>query len=78
VAKCDLLNENVTRFIHPQAGGLKNPSGLAFGDDGYFYVGSRGSRQILRYRLADGSPDRQPFINDLDDEPEFIERVDRR
>jgi hypothetical protein len=77
VAKCDLLSEQVTPFIHPQAGGLKNPSGLAFGDDGYLYVASRGSRQILRYRLSDGWPDRRPFIDHLDDEPEFIESVAR-
>jgi hypothetical protein len=55
---------------------LENPSGLAFGDDGYFYVASRGSRQILRYRLSDGVPDLKPFIDQLDDEPEFMERVD--
>ncbi len=78
VAKCDLASEKVTSFIQPQAGGLKNPSGMAFGDDGYIYVGSRGSRQILRYRLSDGLPDRQPFIDNLDDEPEFIARVDRQ
>ena len=78
VVKCDLRSEQVAPFIHPQAGGLKNPSGLAFGDDGYFYVASRGSRQILRYRLSDGWPDRHPFIDHLDDEPEFIEPVGRR
>jgi hypothetical protein len=55
---------------------LENPSGLAFGDDGYFYVARRGSRQILRYRLSDGVPDLKPFIDQLDDEPEFRERVD--
>ena len=76
VVKCDLRREQVTPFIQPQAGGLKNPSGLAFGDDGYFYVASRGSRQILRYRLSDGVPDLKPFIDQLDDEPEFMERVD--
>jgi hypothetical protein len=76
VVKCDLRREQVTLFIQPQAGGLKNPSGLAFGDDGYFYVASRGSRQILRYRLSDGVPDLKPFIDQLDDEPEFMERVD--
>lgn len=75
VVKCDLHNEQVVPFIHPKAGGLNNPSGLAFGDDGYFYVASRGSRQILRYRLADGLPDKHPFIDDLEDEPEFIEPV---
>ena len=39
VVKCDLVSEKVSSFIHPEAGGLQNPSGLAFGNDGYFYVG---------------------------------------
>lgn len=78
VVKCDLPRGLVTPFIHPKAGGLDNPSGLAFGDDGYFYVGSRGTHQILRYRLSDGLPDRRPFIDNLDDEPEFIEMVTPR
>ena len=78
VVKCDLHSEQVMPFIHPKAGGLNNPSGLAIGDDGYFYVASRGSRQILRYRLSDGWPDKHPFIDHLEDEPEFIESVHLR
>lgn len=78
VVKCDLRAGKVTPFIQPKAGGLNNPSGLAFGDDGYFYVGSRGSHQILRYRITDGRPDRRPFIDNLDDEPQFIEPVRSR
>jgi hypothetical protein len=73
VVKCDLHSEKVAPFIRPKAGGLDNPSGLAIGEDGFFYVASRGTRQILRYRLDDGSPDRRPFIDELEDEPEFIE-----
>ena len=72
VVKCDLHSEKVEPFIHPKAGGLDNPSGIAIGDDGYFYAASRGSRQILRYRLSDGWPDKHPFIDELEDEPEFI------
>ncbi|MEO6741900.1 MAG: hypothetical protein ABIP20_16775 [Chthoniobacteraceae bacterium] len=75
VAKCDLLTGQVSPFIHPKTGGLNNPAGLAFGEDGYLYVASRGSRQILRYRLSDGWPDRRPFIDDLEDDPEFIALV---
>jgi hypothetical protein len=77
VVRCDLRTERVTPFIAPKAGGLKNPSGLGFGDDGYLYVASRSSRQILRYRLEDGAPDRRPFIDNLQDEPQFIEPVTR-
>jgi hypothetical protein len=78
VVKCDVRNGEVTPFIHPKAGGLNNPSGLAAGSDGYFYVGSRGTHQVLRFRMFDGLPDRRPFIDHLDDEPEFIEPVVRR
>jgi sugar lactone lactonase YvrE len=78
VVKCDLRNETVMPFIREKAGGLNNPAGLAFGDDGWFYVASRSSRQILRYRLADGSPDRSPFIDGLPDDPEFIELMAQR
>ena len=77
VVKCDLLTERVSPFIRPKSGGLKNPSGLAFGGDGWFYAGSRGTRHILRYRMSDGSPDARPFIDELEDEPEFLERADR-
>ena len=73
VSKCDLKTGNVTPFIEARAGGLKNPAGLALGDDGYFYVASRGSRQILRYQLTDARPDKRPFIDNLRDDPEFIE-----
>jgi DNA-binding beta-propeller fold protein YncE len=75
VVKCDLRNERVAPFIHPKSGGLDNPSGLAIADDGYLYVASRGSRKILRYQLSDGVPDMHPFIDDLADDPEFIEPV---
>jgi DNA-binding beta-propeller fold protein YncE len=78
VVKCDLRTERISPFIAPRAGGLKNPSGLAFGDDGYLYVASRSSRQILRYRLENGAPARRPFIDNLQDEPQFIEPVTRR
>lgn len=77
VSKCDLLSGTVTPFIQPRAGGLKNPSGLAFGNDGFLYVASRGTRQILRYRIADALPDIRPFIDDLKDDPEFIELMAR-
>ncbi len=78
VVKCDLKTGQVSSYIHPKSGGLNNPSGLALGNDGYLYVASRGSHQILRYRLSDGWPDKHPFIDKLEDEPEFIEAVDPR
>lgn len=74
VARCDLNSGQVAAFIRPKAGGLNNPSGMAFGSDGYFYVGSRGTRQVLRFSLK-GAPERKPFIHNLEDEPEFIAEV---
>ncbi len=75
VARCDLRSESVSAFVHAKAGGLKNPAGLALGNDGYFYVASRSTKQILRFRASDGAPDAGPFIDGLEDEPEFFERV---
>jgi hypothetical protein len=45
---------------------------MAFGDDGFLYVASRNSKEILRYGGIDGRPCGKPFINDLADNPEFL------
>jgi hypothetical protein len=50
---------------------------MAFGDDGFFYVASRNSKEILRYGSADGRPHGKPFIKDLADNPEFLMLVRR-
>jgi hypothetical protein len=54
------------------AGGLRAPAGMAFGPDGMLYVCSREGRQVLRFDAATGEPDTKPFLDDLDDFPEFI------
>jgi streptogramin lyase len=77
IARYNLRTEIVRQFIAPRAGGLKNPSGLAVGNDGYIYVASRTSRQILRYRIEDGAADNRPFIDELQDEPQFITPIMR-
>ena len=53
------------------------PAGMAFGDDGFLYVASRNSKEILRYGGIDGRPRGKPFINDLADNPEFLMLVAR-
>jgi len=58
---------------------LSAPAGMAL-DKKWLYVCSRESREVLRYRLNDGSPDSLPFIPcdelcDKDDGPEFILKV---
>ena len=55
---------------------IDKPIQLAVGGT-TLYVGNRGSRQILRFRLSNGLPDAKPFIDELEDEPEFIELVDQ-
>lgn len=77
VSKCNLQTGAVTPFIQPRAGGLKNPAGMAFGNDGFLHIASRGSRQVLRYRIDGALPDKKPFIDDLKDDPEFIELMSR-
>ena len=58
------------------AGGLRAPAGMAFGPDGRLYVASRESKQILRFDPESGKPDAAPFIDALEDFPEFIALVD--
>ena len=65
----------VTTLIEPGAGGLRAPAGMAFGPDGWLYVSSRETKQILRFDASTGKPDATPFIDDLQDFPEFISLV---
>ena len=65
-------------LIEPEAGGLRAPAGMAHGPDGKLYVCSRETRQILRYDATTGEPDDPPFIDDLEDFPEFIAIVGDR
>lgn len=62
----------VRTVVAPGAGGLRGPAGMALGPDGMLYVSSREGKQILRFELATGTPDPVPFIDALDDFPEFI------
>ena len=66
----------LTTLVESGAGGLRAPAGMAFGPDGRLYVGSRESRQILRFNASTGKPDPAPFIDDLKDYPEFIALVE--
>jgi DNA-binding beta-propeller fold protein YncE len=66
------LHENATSvFVESKSGGLNGPAGMAFGDDGFLYVASRNSKEILRY-TSDGQPYDEPFVKDLADNPEFL------
>jgi DNA-binding beta-propeller fold protein YncE len=67
------LTRNVTSvFVRSKSGGLNGPAGMAFGDDGFLYVASRNTKEILRYDAGDGRPSSEPFIKELADKPEFL------
>lgn len=72
----DPQSGKATTLVAPGAGGLNAPAGLAFGPDGKLYVASREGKQILRFDAATGTPDSQPFIDALEDFPEFISLVE--
>jgi hypothetical protein len=62
-----VVGTNLTPTIHATGG-------LAIPGDGYLYVASRKSQQILRYPLASPTTasDGSVFLDALPDEPEFI------
>jgi hypothetical protein len=66
----DLSGGSPRVFLDENAG-IDAGSSLAI-LDGHLYVGSRKARAILRFGLADGTPDPRPFIADLPDNPEFF------
>jgi hypothetical protein len=68
----DTETGELSPLIAPGAGGLQAPAGMAFGPDGKLYVCSREGRQVLRFDAETGEPDAQPFLDDLEDFPEFI------
>ncbi len=77
VFSVNTVSGDVARLIEPGAGGLEAPAGLAFGPSGKLYVCSRETKQILRFDFETGKPDPQPFIDGLNDYPEFISLVGR-
>ena len=72
ILRHDLQQGSTSVFVESKSGGLNGPAGMAFGDDGFFYVASRNSKEILRYGSVDGRPHGKPFIKDLADNPEFL------
>lgn len=72
ILRHDLQQGSTSVFIESKSGGLNGPAGMAFGDDGFLYVASRNSKEILRYGSIDGRPRGGPFIKNLMDNPEFL------
>ena len=77
IMRHDLRQGSTSVFVEPKSAGLDGPAGMAFGDDGFLYVASRNSKEILRYGGIDGRPRGKPFIKDLADNPEFLMLVAR-
>ncbi len=76
ILSIDTESGDVATLVEPGAGGLSAPAGMAFGPDGKLYVASRESRQVLRFDAETGKPDSAPFIDGLEDFPEFIALVE--
>jgi DNA-binding beta-propeller fold protein YncE len=72
ILRHDLSRNATSVFVAPKSGGLNGPAGMAFGDDGFLYVASRNTKEILRYNIKDGGPSSEPFIKNLADNPEFL------
>jgi len=76
ILRHDLGQRDTSVFVASKSGGLNGPAGMAFGDDGFLYVASRNSKEILCYDAKDGRPSSKPFIKDLADNPEFLMLVE--
>ena len=72
IVRHDLRRNYTSVFVTPKSGGLNGPAGMAFGDDGFLYVASRNTKEILLYDATDGRPSSKPFIKNLADNPEFL------
>jgi hypothetical protein len=54
ILRHDIQQGSTSVFVESKSGGLNGPAGMAFGDDGFLYVASRNSKEILRYGSFDG------------------------
>jgi hypothetical protein len=77
ILRHDLGKRSTSVFVTPKSGGLNGPAGMALGNDGFLYVASRNTKEILRYNAKDGRPSSKPFIKNLADNPEFLMLVGR-
>ncbi|MDF1698495.1 MAG: hypothetical protein P1U56_21800 [Saprospiraceae bacterium] len=74
VVTYDLANGVPSTTVEPELfidGHAKHVSGMAFDDDGNFYVAERKANKIKKFP-NDGSGKGETFIDDLPDNPEFI------
>jgi hypothetical protein len=72
ILRHDVQRSTTSVFVPSKSGGLNGPAGMAFGGDGFLYVASRNTKEILRYDGQSGQPLNKPFIKNLADNPEFL------
>lgn len=77
ILRHDVRGNSTSVFVASKSGGLNGPAGMALGGDGFLYVASRNTKEILRYGTIDGRPRGKPFIKDLPDNPAFLMPVSR-
>lgn len=65
------LADQSWKILVPASAGIDAASALAV-DLNSLYVGSRKGKEILRFNLADGTPESAPFLQNLPDNPEFF------
>jgi DNA-binding beta-propeller fold protein YncE len=72
VACYDFTAKSCSMLIPPGTAHLNGPAGMAFGEDGDFYVASRLSNRVVRFTKNGAKMVGRPFIKDLADNPEFL------
>jgi DNA-binding beta-propeller fold protein YncE len=73
VLRLDMDSGLCSVFIPRGTAGLKAPSALVVSAK-WLYVGSRLTKEILRFEIATGKPDSKPYVT-LPDHPEFLLHV---
>lgn len=71
IFRIDVTTSSVILFANRSTGCPELPSSLAM-DSEHLYVGDRKKKQIVRFKLETGEPDKQPFADNLPDAPEFM------
>jgi hypothetical protein len=72
VARFDFATKTCSILVPSGACNLNGPAGMGFGEDSAFYVASRLSNEVLRFRFDRGGVTGRAFLTGLEDNPEFL------
>jgi hypothetical protein len=72
VARFDFATKTCSILVPSGAYNLNGPAGMGFAKDGAFYVASRISKEVLRFRFDHGEVTGRAFLTGLEDNPEFL------